>query len=288
MDGITVDVPFNATFKLLSPQQDPSAVYDGQILVRGFSHLVIYGDGAIIDANRTGGFFNLHQELGASLTLFNLTMRHSDSWSWTECDYAAITVRWARLLALHSCTVEGPSSMPEKGWTPGIVANRIDTVLITDSTFVKVGEILIANFMKATIRDSTFLRQRGGVRLLNGIMLEFTGNTVIAGNHGGTNVFGSSGTMQLSGYGATYDINNQSYSRWKRLARGSSTNRVYVSEASRNGVVIKNAWVSVAAEEPGAYFIMHSCAFINNTVSPNHPSSSASRVFFFRFSTTLG
>jgi hypothetical protein len=62
----------SATFTLLSPQQDPSGGYDGRIFLRGESQIVIYGDGAILDAKSTGTFFEIRAR--ASLALHNMTM----------------------------------------------------------------------------------------------------------------------------------------------------------------------------------------------------------------------
>jgi hypothetical protein len=109
--GLTVEAPTNATFKLRSPQEDPSAVYDGQMRIMGRSNLVIYGDGAVVDANKTGRFFHLggsklHGGSG-SLTLYNLTLRNGVSGPpGSNSRGGAFFASNMLFIALYFCTLE--------------------------------------------------------------------------------------------------------------------------------------------------------------------------------------
>jgi predicted outer membrane repeat protein len=166
MSGLTANTPMNATFTLLSPHQDPSAGYNGQIPIHGRSHLVIYGAGVILDANGTGGFFHLNHERGASLTVYNLTMRNGNAGPLDAgCGGGAITASHASL-ALYDCTFESCTALSSGGGA--FDANALLTLIIVGCLFSGNsakeggGALFVERGKSVTIRDSEFVENDSG------------------------------------------------------------------------------------------------------------------------------
>jgi hypothetical protein len=162
----------------LSSQEDSSVVYNGQIYV-GSSHLVIHGDGAIIDANGTGRFFDLmygsYFGLQPSLTVYNLTMRHGRTGPHgSGCSGGAIAAWFATVNAFH-CTFEY-NTMPdgESDGDGGAVWTQWTIfVLISDCIFYRnegdVGAAVNFGFGpgKFVYRDNVFRENKAGVHKNN-------------------------------------------------------------------------------------------------------------------------
>jgi hypothetical protein len=107
VSGIAPDARINATFELLSPQEDPSAEYNGQIDMDGkpYLHLVIHGNGAMLDANKTGSFFGATR--AGSLTVYNLTMRNGLAGPPLSACSGGVLSSWhADLIAFYFCTFD--------------------------------------------------------------------------------------------------------------------------------------------------------------------------------------
>jgi hypothetical protein len=204
--GLTRDRPTDATFTLLSPQQDPSAVYNGQIYV-GFANLVIYGDGAVIDANGTGRFFDMsdgsylgHQP---SLTLFNLTMRHGRTGPYnTGCSGGAIHAISPKLLALYDCSLEYNTQPPGQSDGDG---GAIRSWYSLNTSIIRC--LFYGN--EADVGGALDLRQNYRAyihynRFLKNVAGRFKG--IDNGNGGG---FGVAGAAYIKGWGLVEIIGNE-------------------------------------------------------------------------------
>jgi hypothetical protein len=170
MHGLTAHSPTNATFTLQSPQQDPTAGYTGKILIRGQSQLTIYGEGAIMNANYTGQFFDLAQEKGATLKVYNLTMRNAISGPPNaRCNGGAVMAAFSALVGFYSCTFEG-NTIPSKG-AGGAIYLIGSTIELLDCKFIRNGlggqafingGALKTHFLtRATVRDTDFIENVG-------------------------------------------------------------------------------------------------------------------------------
>jgi hypothetical protein len=196
--GLSFDTPTKATFTLLGPQQDPSAIYNGQIFV-GSADLVIYGDGAILDANGTGRFFDMSDGsfLGykPSLTLFNLTMRHGRTGPpGTGCSGGAIHAFFPKFLALYDCTLEY-NTMPD-GESDGD-GGAIRSWWSLNTSFVRC----IFNANEADIGGALDLRYNDHVYILDTIFFRnHAGRFKGQGNNGGGGGFGNGGAIFVMTY----------------------------------------------------------------------------------------